>query len=745
MAREKTMKATVSIGGVIHPSLQRTLSRVHKSVGFLVSKYKALGAITLTGAVAGVASLGAITAKSVGQAIELQKEMSNVATLLDGDVHKRVGELQKDVLDLSDTTSVFTSDLTNGLYETISAFGDNEETIKRVGIAAKAAKAGNATTIESIRLLSAVTKGYGDTSAAAMEKAADMSFQIVKLGQTTFPDLAASMGRVVPMAAAMHIKLEELSGAYATLTGVTGGAAEVSTQLRAVIQGFVKPSKEMAAAIKQSGYKSGQAMLQTLGLHKSLLLLKKGCRGNALALTSLFGSVESGTAILALVGAQSDNMAAKTKAMFEASGIAEKAYTAQMDNFAAKWAKIVNIARNFMTKIGIKILPLLERMADKALPHVINLSEKLVKVLDSAGESITKYLEEVDFEKVIHGLKDTYKFVVKNWKFFVGVFGGALVVAIGAAVVSIGWIPFAIAGVVAAAAWLWNSWDDICGWINDRISSVVNWFQTNMPGLVGVMQRVYEGIKEVLSWLYERFRVVFDAVLAVVKVIGPPILDFIKATLSVVLQQVEVYIKKVIAWIERICTAFNRVYDVVKPLFPLIGQMLETAFRNSIQRVIDMLKVLMKWIQNVFAKINSMIESVANIQQAVTGKVKGWFGFGGESMPAKAAGGFTSGPSICGEAGTEAVISFDPRYRAANQGYLMTAAEMLGMDVATPVSESRQSVVNYNVGGITFSPVIKAGEGTSKRDIIRQLREVMPDLIDMIEDGLNERSKGRYA
>ena len=697
MAREKTMKATVSIGGVIHPSLQRTLSRVHKSVGFLVSKYKALGAITLTGAVAGVASLGAITAKSVGQAIELQKEMSNVATLLDGDVHKRVGELQKDVLDLSDTTSVFTSDLTNGLYETISAFGDNEETIKRVGIAAKAAKAGNATTIESIRLLSAVTKGYGDTSAAAMEKAADMSFQIVKLGQTTFPDLAASMGRVVPMAAAMHIKLEELSGAYATLTGVTGGAAEVSTQLRAVIQGFVKPSKEMAAAIKQSGYKSGQAMLQTLGLHKSLLLLKKGCRGNALALTSLFGSVESGTAILALVGAQSDNMAAKTKAMFE------------------------------------------------ALPHVINLSEKLVKVLDSAGESITKYLEEVDFEKVIHGLKDTYKFVVKNWKFFVGVFGGALVVAIGAAVVAIGWIPFAIAGVVAAAAWLWNSWDDICGWINDRISSVVNWFQTNMPGLVGVMQRVYEGIKEVLSWLYERFRVVFDAVLAVVKVIGPPILDFIKATLSVVLQQVEVYIKKVIAWIERICTAFNRVYDVVKPLFPLIGQMLETAFRNSIQRVIDMLKVLMKWIQNVFAKINSMIESVANIQQAVTGKVKGWFGFGGESMPAKAAGGFTSGPSICGEAGTEAVISFDPRYRAANQGYLMTAAEMLGMDVATPVSESRQSVVNYNVGGITFSPVIKAGEGTSKRDIIRQLREVMPDLIDMIEDGLNERSKGRYA
>lgn len=745
MAREKTMKATVSIGGVVHPSLQRTLSRVQKSVGSLASKYKALGAITLTGAAVGAAALGAVTAKSVGQAIELQKEMSNVATLLDGDVHKRVGELQKDVLDLSDTTSVFTSDLTNGLYETISAFGDNEETIKRVGIAAKAAKAGNATTAESISLLSAITKGYGDTSAAAMEKAADMSFQIVKLGQTTFPDLAASMGRVIPLAAAMKIKQEELSGAFATLTGVTGKAAEVSTQLRGAFQGFMQPTKEMATAVKKAGFSSAQAMLETLGFQNSLLVLKKQCKGSETALASLFSSIEAKTAVMNLAGVQAANMAAKTQAMFESSGIAERAYEAQMDNFAAKWAKIVNIGRNFMTKVGVKILPLLERMADKALPHVINLSEKLVKVLDSAGESITKYLEEVDFEKVIQGLKDTYKFVVKNWKFFVGVFGGALVVAIGAAVVAIGWIPFAIAGVVAAAAWLWNSWDDICGWINDRISSVVNWFQTNMPGLVGVMQRVYEGIREVLSWLYERFRVVFDSVLAVVKVIGPPILEVVKTTLSVVLQQVETYIKKVIAWIERICTTFNWVYDQIKPLFPIIGQMLETAFRNSIQRVIDMLKVLMKWIQDMFAKINSMIESVANIQQNVVGKVKGWFGFGGESMPAKAAGGFTTGPSICGEAGTEAVISFDPRYRAANQGYLMTAAEMLGMDVATPVSESRQSVVNYNVGGITFSPVIKAGEGTSKRDIIRQLREVMPDLIDMIEDGLNERSKGRYA
>ena len=38
--------------------------------------------------------------------------------------------------------------------------------------------------------------GYGDTSAAAVAKASDLALLTVRLGQTTFPELAASIGRV---------------------------------------------------------------------------------------------------------------------------------------------------------------------------------------------------------------------------------------------------------------------------------------------------------------------------------------------------------------------------------------------------------------------------------------------------------------------------------------------------------------------------------------------------------------------
>ena len=758
MANGKTMQAVVSIAGTIHPSLQKSIATAQKSISKMGSAYKALGKITLGATVAGMVARGAVTAKCVDQAIDLQKQMSNVATLLDGDVSKRVGELQTDILKLSDTSSVATSDLTNGLYETISAFGDNEESVKRLEIAAKAAKAGNATTVESIGLLSAITKGYGDTSAEAMKKAADMSFLIVKLGQTNFPELAASMGRVVPLASAMKLKQEELSGAFATLTGVTGKAAEVSTQLRSILQGFMKPTKEMSEAVKQAGYKNAQAMLQTLGLQKSLLLLKKGCRGSTTAVAGLFSSVELGTAVMALVDAQAGAMAEKTKAMFESSGIAEKAYETQMNNFSSKWGKIINMASNFMTKIGVKILPILESMLDKAMPEVVALSEKMAVSLDTWAASIGKYIGKIDFGKVIKSLKDVYKFSVKNWKFISGVVGGTLIVLLGAVVVAIGWIPFAIAACVAAIAWLWNSWDDICKWctnaweamcqwVNQGISDIVSWFQENMPGLVGTIQRIVEGIKMSLNFMYERFQFIFNSIVEVVKAIAPPIWEAIKLVFAWVVTYIQNQIKIIGATIEGLARAFNFVWDTIKSYFPLIGKALKNAFEKPIQNAIDLIKYLMSWIQGVLEKLNSMTDSVLTSHKKVFGKFKGWFGFGGDdsaALPAKAAGGFTSGLSLCGEAGTEAVISFDPRYRAENRGYLMTAADMLGMDLSAG-SSSRQSVVSYHLGGVTFAPVIKAGAGTTSQDIVRQLKDALPDLLDMIQDGLAERSVGKYA
>ena len=358
------METVVKLAGSIDPSLAKSIKTAEENFKKMDKTVLAVkGSFVAIGAVA-IKAMGDATKK----AVEFQKQMSNVATLLDGDVNKRVGELSKELIAVSNKSGVATADLTDGLYQVISAFGDSAEASKQLEIAAKAAKAGNATTTDAINMLSAVTKGYGDTCAAAQQKAADLAFQTVKLGQTSFPELAASMGKVIPLAATMGVKQEELFGAMATLTGVTGGTAEVTTQLRGAVQGFLQPTKDMISVINQLGYANGQEMIKANGLQTSLEMLKVAVGGNEVAFASLFGSVEAKNAVLALTGAQADAFTQKTKAMYEASGIATKAFKAQTNNVKDLENMVKILSDNALTQLGMIVLPVVKVALEAIVP-----------------------------------------------------------------------------------------------------------------------------------------------------------------------------------------------------------------------------------------------------------------------------------------------------------------------------------------------------------------------------------------
>jgi len=356
------------------------------------------GKVAKAGAVMATAFVGAgiaIGTKAVKTGADFETQMNNVSTLLDGDVAKRMAELGENVKKMSISTNVSTDLLTDGLYQVISAFGDTADASKILEVASKGAKAGNATVTDSVNLLSAVTKGYGDTSAEAASKASDLAFLTVKLGQTTFPELASSMGKVIPLAGAMKVSQEELFGAMATLTGVTGGTAEVSTQLRATFQSFMKPSKQLQAALESMGYATGAQMLESEGLAGSLDLLKKSVGNDDTAFANLFSSVEAGTAVLALTGTQADNFTEKTKAMNDAVGSTEEAFKKQNKGFAAMVSSIKNSVNVAMISLG-----------EKLLPSVNNIVESIATAFQTGDWSnVGKVLSE-ELTGVIKGLVD---------------------------------------------------------------------------------------------------------------------------------------------------------------------------------------------------------------------------------------------------------------------------------------------------------------------------------------------------
>ena len=385
-ARLRTLGDELSDAGVDTSRLAQENERLAKSYGRLKNSQEEIARLNtaiekngeaisgakrkFAGTIGTITALGAaIYAGPVKKSIEFENQMANVSTLLDGDIpaiSARVAELRKDIINLSNATGVGTDNLTDGLYQVISAFGDSAESAKLLEIASKAAKAGGATTADSINLLSAVTKGYGDISAEAQQKAADLAFQTVKLGQTSFPELASSMGKVIPLASTLSVKQEDLFGAMSTLTGVTGETAEVATQLKATMQGFLSPSTNMAKSLEKLGYATGKDLLESKGLQGALDLLKESVGGNELEFAKLFSSAEAQTAVLSLAGEQADNFRNKTTQMYEAGGAAQSAFEKATNTTAAK----IERAKTALSNLGLVL-------ADTFLPYVSTAAEKL--------------------------------------------------------------------------------------------------------------------------------------------------------------------------------------------------------------------------------------------------------------------------------------------------------------------------------------------------------------------------------
>ena len=373
MAKSKMYELMVKISGKQDSSLKGACAAADKNLAALSKTAKTVGKTIAGAALAGAAAVGTLGVAAIKAGATYETQLANISTLLTGteaEIAARTSEIGGQILDVSNRTGVATDNLTDGMYQVISAFGDSADAAAQLEVAAKAAAAGNATTTDAINLLSAVTKGYGDTSAEAVQKAADLSFATVRLGQTSFPELASAMGKVIPLASTMGVEQEQLFGAMATLTGVTGSTAEVVTQLKATMQGFLSPSKSMAAALKSMGYESGQALLESKGLQGALDALKESVHGNELEFAGLFSSVEAQTAVLAMAGNQADNLTSKTAEMYEAVGATDAAFAKQTNNMQYTIREIKNLGANFLTKLGTNVLPYVKELAEEALPVV---------------------------------------------------------------------------------------------------------------------------------------------------------------------------------------------------------------------------------------------------------------------------------------------------------------------------------------------------------------------------------------
>lgn len=321
-------------------------------------------------------ALTAAAAASVNMANKFNEGFSRVATLIPG-ATARIKELQENVLELSPAVGKTTQDLTEGLYEIISGFGDSADSAKTLTLAAKAAAAGSSTTKEAIALLSAVTKGYGDTSLDAQKKVSDLAFTTLKLGQTSMSELASSIQKTTSSSKELGVTQEELFSVFASGTGVIGGAAEVATKLQAAYTELMKPGDALSEAFEKLGVQTGAELIQKFGgLQGAFNALKKVADETGVAVNTLFGSAQAGSLVLYEAGAGAAKATASFEAMQNVVGATDEAFAETtehgVNSFGFQLQQLQLNAQKMTIKLGQELIPTLQTLL-KPVMSIVNL------------------------------------------------------------------------------------------------------------------------------------------------------------------------------------------------------------------------------------------------------------------------------------------------------------------------------------------------------------------------------------
>ncbi len=308
-------------------------------------------------------------------AADYNAALSQVETLIPGQT-ARIQELKAAIQDLSPEVRKTTDDLVSGAYQVISAYGDAPDTIEKLEISAKAAAAGAATTTDSINLLSAVTKAYGDTSAVAQRQVADLAFITVRNGQTTFPELATSIQRVTSLSATLGVSQAELFAVFSAGTGVIGGAAEVATKTAAAQAELLRGTDTLNAAFKALGVTSGTELIQKFGGFQGALQALKGYADETgVSVTNLFGSIEGGQIALYLTGQGAEKFTKDLGDMGTAAGALDTAFSASTDG--------VNKFGDGLTQARLNAVVFAQRLGDEVLVSAQDLLGPLVSISEA--------------------------------------------------------------------------------------------------------------------------------------------------------------------------------------------------------------------------------------------------------------------------------------------------------------------------------------------------------------------------
>lgn len=290
-----------------------------------------------------------------------ETSIAKVATIADTSSIS-LEEIQAKIITLSSETGKSASAIAEATYSAISAGVDTASAVEFVEKATRLAAGGFTEAETAVDVLTTALNAY-DLSVEETERVSDILITTQNLGKTTVDALAQSVGKVIPLAAAYGVEMDNLGAAYAVLTANGVATAEAGTYLKAMLNELGDSGSTVAGVLKeQTGKSFADLMAGGASLGDVLAILGDSVGGNATAFNELWSSTEAGVGALSIFNKGAENFNSVLGEMQNSAGATSAAYGTMADTTEFAEQRMNTALENLKITIGTQLNPALEKL-----------------------------------------------------------------------------------------------------------------------------------------------------------------------------------------------------------------------------------------------------------------------------------------------------------------------------------------------------------------------------------------------
>ena len=295
----------------------RISTRVVADTNDFTSKLKKAGGIANNFGISLIA-VGTIAAAVGVKAIRMSADFETALTKMNtlaGASKKEIAGFREEILKLSKETGRGPQELAEALYFISSSGLQGKEAMEALTSSAQAARIGMGDTIVVADALTVILNAYGKEAISSAE-ATDLMWRSIRAGKAEANEFAGSLGTVIPFAAELGVKFEEVATAMAVLTRVldTDLAATALKNMFAVV---LKDSDKFKESLGKLGKTQAELAndIRQNGALPTMIDLAKAMKEHNVIVGEMFPDMRSLLGFLSLTGEKAGIVTEVTKEM----------------------------------------------------------------------------------------------------------------------------------------------------------------------------------------------------------------------------------------------------------------------------------------------------------------------------------------------------------------------------------------------------------------------------------------------